>query len=185
VKSLAQRAAEIAQATWNSTGQPNSGNPKLAAANASELSLPAATVGDAPKLASPPQTDTLSPAAAPSVEPGDSDVTLLQMSSQSAPREGPAANPTNNTPTLPAAESGRMAMLMSRLGALGGIDPHLATWGTSGNLYRFHCQATLRDSTRLTRHFESVASEPLAAVEDVVAKVQAWRTAQRDRSQIR
>ena len=32
----------------------------------------------------------------------------------------------------------------------------------------------------MTQHFESVAAEPALAVEQVVAKVEAWQIAQRD-----
>ena len=74
---------------------------------------------------------------------------------------------------------------MTRLKELGGIEPQLVAWGSSGQLYRFRCQATLADTPSFTRHFEAVAAEPPAAVEQVVAKVEAWRTAEQDRSRLR
>ena len=49
----------------------------------------------------------------------------------------------------------------------------------AGELYRFCCRAKLADTPFHTRHFEAVAAEPVAAVEQVVAKVEAWRTAER------
>jgi hypothetical protein len=73
----------------------------------------------------------------------------------------------------------RVPALLSHLEKLGAAEPKLAAWGDSGHLYRFSCRAALADSPSLTRHFESVAEEPAAAVEQVVAKVEAWRTAQR------
>ena len=69
---------------------------------------------------------------------------------------------------------------MSRLEQLGGADPKVAPWGSSGHLFRCCCQAPLANSPAVTQHFESVAAEPALAVEQVVAKVEAWRTAQRN-----
>ena len=74
----------------------------------------------------------------------------------------------------------RVQTLMSRLEQLGGADPKIGTWGSSGHLFRCCCQAPLANSPAVTQHFESVAAEPALAVEQVVAKVEAWRTAQRD-----
>ena len=37
----------------------------------------------------------------------------------------------------------------------------------------------------MTQHFESVAAEPAAAVEQVLAKVEAWKVAQRDGGTLR
>jgi hypothetical protein len=73
----------------------------------------------------------------------------------------------------------QLPALLTRLEQLGGIDPQLVAWGSSGQLYRFCCRATLADAPSYTRHFEAIAPEPLVAVENVVAKVEAWRTAQR------
>jgi hypothetical protein len=80
-------------------------------------------------------------------------------------------------PQAASAESGIPALL-ARLERLGAVDSQLATWGSGGKLYRFCCRAALADSPKHTRHFESVAAEPLTAVEQVVTKVEAWRLAQ-------
>jgi hypothetical protein len=37
----------------------------------------------------------------------------------------------------------------------------------------------------MTQHFESVAPEPAVAVEQVIAKVEAWQVAQRDGGTLR
>jgi hypothetical protein len=74
---------------------------------------------------------------------------------------------------------------MSRLEKLGVAEPKLAAWGTSGDLYRFCCEAKWGNSAAYTRHFESVAAEPVTAVEQVVAEVEAWRTAQRGNAGLR
>jgi hypothetical protein len=79
----------------------------------------------------------------------------------------------------------RMPELMTRLQKLGAADTNLAPWGSGGNLYRFSCRAPLANAPAMTQHFESVAAEPEVAVEQVVAKVEAWRVAQRDGGTLR
>jgi hypothetical protein len=98
----------------------------------------------------------------------------------------PSAITTAAKENLPAPQDGdRLPKLLARLEQLGGIDPQLAAWGSSGQLYRFRCRATLADAPNYTRHFEAVAPEPLVAVENVIAKVEAWRTAHRASDQLR
>jgi hypothetical protein len=77
-----------------------------------------------------------------------------------------------------------MPLLMNRLAELGAEEPHLTKWGSSGQLYRFCCRASVDTAPTITRHFEAVAAEPLAAVENVIAKVEAWRTAGKGGNQI-
>lgn len=100
------------------------------------------------------------------------------IASDSTTVAGPAA--TQLAPAVDAAsvDSNRMPMLLARLEQLGAVDPQLAAWGSSGNLYRFCCRAAPAGSPRYARHFEAVAEKPLAAVEQVVSKVEAWRTEQ-------
>jgi hypothetical protein len=78
-----------------------------------------------------------------------------------------------------------MPTLLARLERLGAIEPQLAAWGSGGKLYRFCCRAALAETPQYTRHFESVAAEPLTAVEQVVAKVEAWRVAQSTSTDLR
>jgi hypothetical protein len=73
---------------------------------------------------------------------------------------------------------------MNHLAELGAVDPQLGTWGSSGQMYRFCCRVALNEAPQVTRHFESIAAEPLAAVEAVVTKVEAWRTAQEGGNQL-
>lgn len=100
------------------------------------------------------------------------------IASDSTTVAGPAA--TQLAPAVDAAsvDSNRMPMLLARLEQLGAVDPQLAAWGSSGNLYRFCCRAAPAGSPRYARHFEAVAQQPLAAVEQVVSKVEAWRSEQ-------
>jgi hypothetical protein len=85
----------------------------------------------------------------------------------------PAALPT---------DSDRMSVLQGRLKQLGVVDSKLAQWGSGGQLYRFSCRANLANAANLERHFESVAAEPVTAVEEVLAKVESWRTAEQSGS---
>ncbi len=80
---------------------------------------------------------------------------------------------------VPAEVADDLPALYSRLQELGASDPQLGPWGSSGELYRFCCRAAVADTPAVARHFEAVAPEPLAAVEQVVAKVAAWRAVQR------
>jgi hypothetical protein len=74
---------------------------------------------------------------------------------------------------------------MSRLQKLGVADTNLAPWGSDGHLYRFTCRAPLANAPALAQHFECVAEQPDAAVEQVLAKVEAWQVAQRDGGTLR
>jgi hypothetical protein len=71
-----------------------------------------------------------------------------------------------------------LTSLLSRLQEIGGADARVGPWGASGQFYRCCCQAKLAEASPMARHFEAVASEPIAAVEQVLAKVEAWRTQQ-------
>jgi hypothetical protein len=77
-----------------------------------------------------------------------------------------------------------LSALLKQLETLGGTEPKLTAWGTTGELYRFSCRAAIADIPAFARHFESVAATPQGAVEDVVAKVGAWRTAQREQHRV-
>lgn len=184
VKATAVNVVEIAESTWK--GQSATGDGQSSSTKA----------GVAPPYANKTQqaltADPARPAAA----------TLTQ--SDASPRAGVLPNatlpsspalitpppvaqaPSTQAPAPGSAPAGdRVPVLLSQLEKLGAAETKLAPWGDSGHLYRFSCRAALADSPSLTRHFESVAEEPAAAVEQVVAKVEAWRVAQRVDSSIR
>jgi hypothetical protein len=75
------------------------------------------------------------------------------------------------------ADAEHLSALLKRLETLGATETKLTAWGTTGELYRFSCRAAIADTPAFARHFESVSAAPHAAVEGVVAKVEAWRTA--------
>jgi hypothetical protein len=184
LRSIARRAMEVAQA-WNRPQPPTEAAHESIDPNAVAPAFPQSTADTAPSLAGTPGLGSLPEHAAPNVTPDGPAVAASQLSSQPASTEFPAALPSSNAPASPTVEVDRMSTLMSRLEELGGIDPDLVAWGTSGKLYRFRCRARWGESPMHTRHFESVATEPLVAVEDVLAKVQAWRAAERGGSRLR
>jgi hypothetical protein len=171
VKSIAVNAVDMAQSAWKSfqtpdkaatpPTQPRAGTPPFA----QTLQPPAANIAIAPPALS---TQTLTPSPTGAIP------------STSAPAMQPPITPLAETAPATGLKGDRVQALLSRLEQLGGADPKLAPWGSSGHLFRCCCQAPLANSPAVTQHFESVAAEPSLAVEQVVAKVEAWRTAQRN-----
>jgi hypothetical protein len=171
VKSIATRAVEMAQASWKSFRTPEK---------------PAQSAPE-PRGAAPPFAQALQP---PAVNVA---ITPPALSSQTLTPSPPigaipsTSAPLTLGPITPLAESaaaivtkdGRVQELLSRLERLGGADPKVAPWGSGGHLFRCYCQAPLANSPAVMQHFESVAAEPALAVEQVVAKVEAWQTAHR------
>ena len=84
-------------------------------------------------------------------------------------------------PTEPSAESSssplaqRAEPLLADLRKHGVVEYVLEPWGSSGRLYRFHCNMPLVGSSDQTRRFESVSESPLGSIERVAAEVSAWR----------
>jgi hypothetical protein len=151
VKSFGIRAVELAHVAWNKL-QPSDVDPVAAS--------------DDPRLAAAPRAAVI-PASV--VEPAP----LFSASSGDDETDAPIKDATS------AETADRLPALYSRLEELGASDPQLAAWGSSGQMYRFYCRAALGDSPSFARHFEAVAPEPIAAVEQVVAKVEAWRAERR------
>jgi hypothetical protein len=166
VKTFATAALEKAQEAWNGSTEnatlpltqpidPRNGAPPVV------TQLPGAAMNLAP-IASAPQL-------VPSVKSGEG--TLFGA--------GEAA-PATSLPFASALEPAGVTTLLARLQELGGADAQVGPWGSSGELYRCCCRAKLAETSALARHFEAVAGEPTAAVEQVVAKVEAWRTEQQN-----
>ena len=171
VKSIAVNAVDMAQSAWKSFQTPDK----------------AATPPTQPRAGTPPFAQTLQPPAAniAIAPPALSAQTLTSsptgtIPSTSAPATQPPITPLAETAPATGLKGDRVQALLSRLEQLGGADPKLAPWGSSGHLFRCCCQAPLANSPAVMQHFESVAAEPSLAVEQVVAQVEAWRTAQRD-----
>jgi hypothetical protein len=181
VKSLAVRALDVAQAAWQNFQKTD----KDARAAATK---PAA----APPFAQTGQPARPSAGDMSLVPPPLSTQTLTPNSSLGSPPIGSAPSPQAAITPLEATSAStnvpsddRVHTLISRLEQLGGSDPKIAPWGSSGRLFRCSCQAPLANSSAVKQHFESVAVEPALAVEQVVAKVEAWQTARRNSSVLR
>jgi hypothetical protein len=170
VKSVAGRALDMAQAAWkniqtpdkpaNPTTEPRGAAPPFAQA----LQPPASNVAITPPALS---TQTLTPGPQAVAIPSTLDPAT----------QVPITPLTETTPTA-GTKDDRVQALLSRLQQLGGADPKVAPWGSGGHLFRCCCQAPLGNSPAVMQHFESIAAEPAVAVEEVLAKVEAWRTAQ-------
>jgi len=63
-----------------------------------------------------------------------------------------------------------------RLRELGANHYRLETWGRDG-MYRFLCNVTVHRDSNFSRYFESTDREPIRAMRDVLAQVEAWRAA--------
>ena len=178
VKSAVVSAIDMAQTAWKNR-QPADGTPHSTADSRGTAPLFANTTQPTPADPAPPPAATLTP-----TNPNSVPVDVVPTASIPASRE-PITPPAEKTSQASNANDNRLPALLSRLEQLGAAEPKLAPWGSSGHLYRFCCRAALTDSPSYTRHFESVAAEPALAVEQVVAKVEAWRTAQRNDTVLR
>jgi hypothetical protein len=160
VKSTLTQVVETVQSTINSRQPP-----------------PVNTPAD-PRLASPPiaATATIDPPPAPSA-PTEPPRLLPQSTPLGTANIEPEVAPITAPDPVP--------QLLSRLESLGATNTNLSPWGSNGNLYRFTCRAPLANAPTMTQHFESIAAEPAAAVEQVLAKVEACRVVQRDRESLR
>jgi hypothetical protein len=171
LKSLATRALEVAQHSLKTSDLAGTASPGLVANQPQDapggLTTPAPESGVTLPVAATTELPT-----APAIFAPATPVTAIGTASTKKPA---TTNP----------DADRLPALMSRLEELGGVEPELVAWGSSGQLYRFCCQAELSDAPNLKRHFESVAAEPSAAVQDVIAKVEAWRAAERNGSGLR
>ena len=166
-KSFGVRALDMAQSAWNNTQQPatESSGP---AADPRMVIQPAAPIVAPPLQTAPPLQAPLEPILpVTGLVPQPSDVPATTVPSPGITMEG--------TEVLPIEVTERLPLLYAKLEQLGGADPQLAPWGSSGELFRFRCRASLADTPAYARHFEAVAAEPVLAVEQVVAKVEAWR----------
>jgi hypothetical protein len=69
----------------------------------------------------------------------------------------------------------RFRMMERKLREYGAVYYLLETWGTEGELYRFHCRMAITNNPNYTRHFEATDGDALKAMSQVLAKVEAWR----------
>lgn len=101
--------------------------------------------------------------------PRDQQVTLASLTV-------PAASPLHSGTDSDQVER-QLEPHLSLLRSLGAKEYALEHWGSSGEVYRFHCDIVWGESEDYTRQFEAVSEDPLAAVRQVVGEVTAWQNA--------
>jgi len=70
----------------------------------------------------------------------------------------------------------RLQQIRLRLEELGADYVVVETTDNSGR-FRFHCRMLVESQSRFTRPFEAISADPLAAGEQVLREVEAWRMA--------
>jgi hypothetical protein len=75
----------------------------------------------------------------------------------------------------------RLQQIRQRLEELGADYVIVESTDESGR-FRFHCRMMVQAQSRFTRPFEAISADPLAAGEQVLKEVEAWRVAGVDRS---
>ena len=76
--------------------------------------------------------------------------------------------------------AGQLEPHFSLLRKLGAADYALAHWGSEGNLYRFHCSIPFGSEGLMSREFDAIEADPVAAVRQVVGEVTSWQNVQLD-----
>lgn len=69
----------------------------------------------------------------------------------------------------------QFSTIQLRLRELGATYYLLESWGTNATRYRFHCRMAVAGDDRHFRQFEAMASDPLAAMTEVLRQVEQWR----------
>jgi hypothetical protein len=69
----------------------------------------------------------------------------------------------------------RFTEMERKLRELGATYYLLETWGSDGQLYRFHCRMPVGENPNYTRHFEATGADAMKAMAEVLERVGAWR----------
>lgn len=93
---------------------------------------------------------------------------------RTAGQPGAEAPAGQSIPTQPE-QPDRFRMMERKLREYGAVYYLLETWGTEGELYRFHCRMAITNNPNYTRHFEATDRDALKAMSQVLARVEAWR----------
>lgn len=179
MKTFAVAAIEAAQTAWNEPHAETT--PDIGALADPRISTP-------PLGAAAPDSrvDATPPNSAPGLIPDAStEVATSDMAMERDGASNPASSSPDDAPVMTAEMADDLPELFSTLKTMGVSDQQLTAWGSSGRLYRFWCRAKLADTPFHTRHFEAVAEQPVAAVERVLAQVEAWREAQSEQTAMR
>lgn len=145
--------------------------------------MPARQAWDQAKVA--PRFSDVSPVREQSV-----DTVQYQYDSPKTKPSRPPSSPISLvSATIPAPEikmptsddlASQLEPHFSLLRKLGAADYALAHWGTEGNLYRFHCSIPFGNEGLMSREFDAIDADPIAAVRQVVGEVTSWQNVQLD-----
>jgi len=104
-----------------------------------------------------------------------------------APREIAADSPSSRpNPEPPRTGAGdRFEAVSRRLKELDVEYMRLEAADARGEQFHFHCHVPLGNETTYSRPFEALAADPVAAMERVLAEVEAWRAAREHSPRIR
>jgi hypothetical protein len=80
-------------------------------------------------------------------------------------------------PAVETSAGGRFDAVSRRLQELGAESIRLEAADVRGEQYRFACRVPLPESAVYSRPFEALAGDPAAAMEQVLAEVEAWLAA--------
>jgi hypothetical protein len=94
-------------------------------------------------------------------------------SPEATARSGSGAAPSA---LQPGAENEQFAWFEKKLREYGASYYLLETWGSEGELYRFHCKMAVASNPNYTRHFEAMDRDKLQAMARVLEQVEAWRS---------
>jgi hypothetical protein len=147
-------------------------------------SSPAAVSASNPSasLAAHVQPPTPHPAVPQAQQPVDEGPyhrnTSLQQpaSAESAPAAAsPSAFDAQAAAASATEQPDRFSEMERKLREYGATYYLLETWGNDGQLFRFHCRMAVGDNPNYTRHFEATDRDALAAMAQVLERVEAWR----------
>jgi len=154
--------------------------------------------GAAAAATAPPTSEALEPKHVSAVSPTRFDEPSPAAQVAAAGFESPAAPPPPQAPPQfampspsPAATSGsteaaplderimeRLQQIRQRLEHLGA--EYVVVETQDSGRYRFHCRMLVDERTRFTRPFDATSFDPVAAGQQVLRDVEAWRLAARD-----
>jgi hypothetical protein len=175
VKKAVVSAVDSAEAAWKNWQSPEEKSQATAGTTKSAPAAPAAA-----QLSVEPAA----PVAPPLAQASGSGTHSDSANAASPAKLEPITPVDSVAPTSPT-NAKDLPELISRLEKMGVTDRKLTTWGSSGRLWRCSCNAPIGNAAGVTQHFESVAENDAMAVKQVVAKVEAWRTARLSGSTLR
>jgi hypothetical protein len=188
MKTISGRAVEVAEEAWTDYWREPSAN-----SLADDPRLPAMGGAPAPFVptATPMQPMPHEPNHATAAGPGmvqlaggmPAEIVAVPLSRPStvwppSATPEPTRLPPDSKSPVPQQDT-RLPVMLEQLTKLGVRDQELGPWGSRGELMRFSCNVPWANSPAYGRHFEAVAATPLAAVEQVAAEIEAWRSGQR------